>query len=167
MYSQNVLCHSVAHAGSQRAQGPVAQWIRHRPTEPGVAGPSPAGVICMMRHAMRRALRYAREAALGFGFLAQRDNWYDSNWSLACHIYFSMGAVSSRACSEALMCCTGLAHCQAQHTLLGNNFEAARASHLHNPVLPGRLPWGKPSAQASCSKPAGGQKLFTLLDLCV
>jgi hypothetical protein len=25
--------------------GPVAQWIRHRPTEPGIAGSSPAGVI--------------------------------------------------------------------------------------------------------------------------
>ena len=27
--------------------GPVAQWIRHRPTEPGIAGSSPAGVIFM------------------------------------------------------------------------------------------------------------------------
>ena len=26
-------------------KGPVAQWIRHRPTEPGIAGSSPAGVI--------------------------------------------------------------------------------------------------------------------------
>jgi hypothetical protein len=26
------------------AIGPVAQWIRHRPTEPGIAGSSPAGV---------------------------------------------------------------------------------------------------------------------------
>ena len=26
-------------------QGPVAQWIRHRPTEPGIAGSSPVGVI--------------------------------------------------------------------------------------------------------------------------
>ena len=25
-------------------RGPVAQWIRHRPTEPGIAGSSPAGV---------------------------------------------------------------------------------------------------------------------------
>ena len=24
----------------------MAQWIRHRPTEPGIAGSSPAGVIC-------------------------------------------------------------------------------------------------------------------------
>ena len=28
-----------------KARGPVAQWIRHRPTEPGIAGSSPAGVI--------------------------------------------------------------------------------------------------------------------------
>ena len=28
--------------------GPVAQWIRHRPTEPGIAGSSPAGVICFV-----------------------------------------------------------------------------------------------------------------------
>ena len=27
------------------AVGPVAQWIRHRPTEPGIAGSSPAGVM--------------------------------------------------------------------------------------------------------------------------
>ena len=27
--------------------GPVAQWIRHRPTEPGIAGSSPAGVIIL------------------------------------------------------------------------------------------------------------------------
>ena len=27
------------------SHGPVAQWIRHRPTEPGIAGSSPAGVI--------------------------------------------------------------------------------------------------------------------------
>ena len=29
--------------------GPVAQWIRHRPTEPGIAGLSPAGVIVHIR----------------------------------------------------------------------------------------------------------------------
>ncbi len=29
-------------------EGPVAQWIRHRPTEPGIAGSSPAGVIADM-----------------------------------------------------------------------------------------------------------------------
>ena len=31
------------------AFGPVAQWIRHRPTEPGIAGSSPAGVITLSR----------------------------------------------------------------------------------------------------------------------
>ena len=31
------------HAGT--TTGPVAQWMRHRPTEPGIAGSSPAGVI--------------------------------------------------------------------------------------------------------------------------
>ena len=30
--------------------GPVAQWIRHRPTEPGIAGSSPVGVICCCAH---------------------------------------------------------------------------------------------------------------------
>jgi hypothetical protein len=29
----------------KKPAGPVAQWIRHRPTEPGIAGSSPAGVI--------------------------------------------------------------------------------------------------------------------------
>ena len=32
----------------QCSYGPVAQWIRHRPTEPGIAGSSPAGVIFPM-----------------------------------------------------------------------------------------------------------------------
>ena len=33
------------HIFCPAAAGPVAQWIRHRPTEPGIAGSSPAGVI--------------------------------------------------------------------------------------------------------------------------
>ena len=33
------------HCTLNHASGPVAQWIRHRPTEPGIAGSSPAGVI--------------------------------------------------------------------------------------------------------------------------
>ena len=32
--------------------GPVAQWIRHRPSEPGIAGYSPAGVIAIMGRAL-------------------------------------------------------------------------------------------------------------------
>ena len=28
-------------------RGPVAQWIRHRPTEPGIVGSSPTGVIVL------------------------------------------------------------------------------------------------------------------------
>ena len=31
------------------ASGPVAQWIRHRPTEPGIAGSSPAEIIAFHR----------------------------------------------------------------------------------------------------------------------
>jgi hypothetical protein len=31
------------------SRGPVAQWVRHRPTEPGIAGSSPAGVIFLAR----------------------------------------------------------------------------------------------------------------------
>ena len=31
---------------ARSSHGPVAQWIRHRPTEPGIAGSSPAGVNC-------------------------------------------------------------------------------------------------------------------------
>ena len=33
---------------TQAARGPVAQWIRHRPTEPGIAGSSPAGVMKLL-----------------------------------------------------------------------------------------------------------------------
>ena len=34
--------------------GPVAQWIRHRPTEPGIAGSSPAGVNCIGKSAKKK-----------------------------------------------------------------------------------------------------------------
>ena len=34
-------------------QGPVAQWIRHRPTEPGIAGSSPAGVMLPHQYCMQ------------------------------------------------------------------------------------------------------------------
>ena len=37
--------------------GPVAQWIRHRPTEPGIAGSSPAGVIVETRVAVFEHMR--------------------------------------------------------------------------------------------------------------
>ena len=37
------------------------------------------------------------------------------------HLFFC-GKVLSRACSEALARCTGIAHCQAQRTLRGNNW---------------------------------------------
>ena len=36
------------HCDLNHASGPVAQWIRHRPTEPGIAGSSPAGVILLL-----------------------------------------------------------------------------------------------------------------------
>ncbi len=35
------------------ASGPMVQWIRHRPTEPGIAGLSPAGVIILGSHSSR------------------------------------------------------------------------------------------------------------------
>ncbi len=41
------------------ASGPVAQWIRHRPTEPGIAGSSPAGVIFALWALSVRAPRRA------------------------------------------------------------------------------------------------------------
>ena len=41
-----------------RVNGPVAQWIRHRlihrPTEPGIAGSSPAGVNCIGKPAKKK-----------------------------------------------------------------------------------------------------------------
>lgn len=40
---------STLRCWQRRHRGPVAQWIRHRPTEPGIAGSSPAGVIIQNR----------------------------------------------------------------------------------------------------------------------
>ena len=35
----------------------MAQWIRHRPTEPGIAGSSPAGVIVSWLHCYEKYTR--------------------------------------------------------------------------------------------------------------
>ena len=43
--------------------GSVAQWIRHRPTEPGIAGSSPAGVIVGAAHGEYCGGRRARKSA--------------------------------------------------------------------------------------------------------
>ena len=59
---------AVARSGSATCRcccsGPVAQWIRHRPTEPGIAGSSPAGVIFASQqyylHACSRQTRPAQ-----------------------------------------------------------------------------------------------------------
>ena len=37
--------HQTLMGNRNLSSGPVAQWIRHRPTEPRIAGSSPAGVI--------------------------------------------------------------------------------------------------------------------------
>ena len=50
-------CYKNSKNAAQRIEttsGPVAQWIRHRPTEPGIAGSSPAGVIVQLRILGRR-----------------------------------------------------------------------------------------------------------------
>jgi hypothetical protein len=43
----------LAQVGATLPSGPVAQWIRHRPTEPGIAGSSPAGVILAVGASVR------------------------------------------------------------------------------------------------------------------
>ena len=56
------------------------------------------------------------------------------------HVFFN-GEVSFRACSEALACCTGIAHCQEQHTLRGNELNfvwkcgAVTCSHTYRCAL--------------------------------
>ena len=47
------------------AQGPVAQWIRHRPTEPGIAGSSPGGVILTHASIDRAAIAQVGERSTG------------------------------------------------------------------------------------------------------
>ena len=42
----------------------MAQWIRHRPTEPGIAGSSPAGVICCDVRQLRFVHRVACHALI-------------------------------------------------------------------------------------------------------
>ena len=49
MHTANTHADATHQWALQMASGPVAQWIRHRPTEPGIAGSSPAGVICTTR----------------------------------------------------------------------------------------------------------------------
>ena len=51
----------------------MAQWIRHRPTEPGIAGSSPAGVIVLSGRC-KRAMHHIllpRDAAASENELAE------------------------------------------------------------------------------------------------
>ena len=45
--------------------GPVAQWIRHRPTEPGIAGSSPAGFIWSVENRMQKYRFFAMSVLVG------------------------------------------------------------------------------------------------------
>ena len=56
----------------------MAQWIRHRPTEPGIAGSSPAGVICNIcwqrwRMNCRQFRQRGRTNCCGASFACLRD----------------------------------------------------------------------------------------------
>ena len=55
MHTANTHADATHQWALQMASGPVAQWIRHRPTEPGIAGSSPAGVICTTRRLRNRS----------------------------------------------------------------------------------------------------------------
>ena len=104
----------------------------------------------------------------------QCDNWYVSNWRLACHSIF-LGEVSSRACSGAFMCCTGMAQSQGQHTLWGNKLYIciyiATASQLDEwcsyvpfcSVLPLCFGLGLTSSLASACFPAASLPLLCFL----
>ena len=55
-------------------KGPVAQWIRHRPTEPRIAGSSPAGVIfpisaCSFSHEVENPFFHLKTQGLPLTFV--------------------------------------------------------------------------------------------------
>ena len=81
----------------QRIRGPVAQWIRHRPAEPGIAGSSPAGV--MLR------LSPARSFFSPHRFESKTSRSMGGRFSLplrSCRAYF---AVACRKHLRAIGCC--------------------------------------------------------------
>ena len=51
----------------------------------------------------------------------QCDNWYASNWRLACHLNVWMGGFWSWACPDYPKCDPGIAQSQVLHTLWGNS----------------------------------------------
>ena len=57
---------------SHTSVGPVAQWIRHRPTEPGIAGSSPAGVIGLSQGALFRDFVAVLSRAIALRFMRRR-----------------------------------------------------------------------------------------------
>ena len=62
---QNPCCSFALFTWPMSSSGPVAQWIRHRPTEPGIAGSRPAGVILFAWLCGARMLAACLSAVVG------------------------------------------------------------------------------------------------------
>ena len=60
--------------------GPVAQWIRHRPTEPGIAGLSPAGIILVFPQRRQPHQQHASSQPI-CSFLLKKSGVNGTGWA--------------------------------------------------------------------------------------
>ena len=119
------------------ARGPVAQWIRHRPTEPGIAGSSPAGVIAMV-HQERQLSDEAegKERRRGISYLRLRrltHRWLKYRIPAGSHgILGSCIALNSRNQEDALGAkFPRLEHCSELWNVLKSKTLASRNLREH------------------------------------
>lgn len=125
--------------------GPVAQWIRHRPTEPGIAGSSPAGFICnICANLWRGVLSLECSLLLELAWLCLASFGSTSCMGLAgilcCHAMLRLG----RCCNRMRLQVAGNLRAPQNHN--SGYSSVGRASDCRccrHQMVPGSIPGGR------------------------
>ena len=83
------------------SSGPVAQWIRHRPTEPGIVGSSPTRIKDARGASwIRRAAAVGREEVCRMGYI----RWSHSSVGQSVRLITLRSAVQARVGPRVVEC---------------------------------------------------------------
>ena len=137
----------------------MAQWIRHRPTEPGIAGSSPAGVIFHIFALFRIGIRHTHASKHLFSLLASHQKGATCH---DCNLRLRNENHSAPAASDFPYCLTWALQETPTPHLCAMRFASLRYESCLQSCLPGR---GQESCLQSCL-PGRGQESFAFALAC-